>query len=610
MFPLNLIRKAGSLLRGSARPPQIIASVMLGTVAGFTAGANLWTVLFILAALVFNVNFFLFLAFWGVGEGIAFAVTPVTFNVGWVLLAVPPIAAVVRFLVNAPGTALLELERYVVLGGIPVALALGAGAGYLTSYLVQKLRRITEAAQQKSERWQRFKQRRVMRFLSWILFGKKVDPEDFSPRIIRRSGAIVLGVGVILIAAASIFVLPPAAEWGIETGLARVNGATVEVDEVDFAPFAGRMYLRGFQMANARDLDRNVWEFREMGASLNLAQLLRGRVVIDRAVVDRARLSARRETRAERWPTGKPPVEEKPAPEPPEEGEPLEKYLKEAEAIKKRIEQVQYYLDRLQSFRGKAERPTKEEAEQRADRWGYSNLTASYLVEDVPGFVLRDLQIRDMAVSENMSPLTCRMTGLSNNPRLLGAPLTAQVEQTDGAGYGRVELGYHKTVSSTNIRLTVRGIPAQKISGELAGDAPLDMQQGKLAVDCDGTMNAAGKVHLPFRITATGLKASAEEGERAGGVPAGLLARVLSSSDKISLTVVLDGPLRALRARVKMDELMAQLRQAAKEEARDAAEEKVLEMLEKQGGDKLPPDTRDRLRGLFGGGSEDREKDN
>ncbi|MEF8787998.1 MAG: hypothetical protein V5A84_02900, partial [Planctomycetota bacterium] len=148
MFPLNLIRKAGSLLRGSARPPQIIASVILGMVAGFTAGANLWTVLFILAALIFNVNFFLFLGFWAVGEGIAVLAAPVTFNVGWALLAVPPIRALVRFLVNAPVSALLELERYVVLGGIPVGIALGAGAGYLVSYLVDSLRRTMEAAQQ------------------------------------------------------------------------------------------------------------------------------------------------------------------------------------------------------------------------------------------------------------------------------------------------------------------------------------------------------------------------------------------------------------------------------------------------------------------------------
>lgn len=604
MFPLNVIRKLGSLLRGSARKPQIIASVTLGMTAGFVGGANLWTVLFILAALVFNVNFFLFLAFWAAGDGLALLAAPVTFNVGWALLAVPPIRWLVRFLVNAPVSALLELERYVVLGGIPVGIALGIGVGFLVHYLVDRLRRTMEAAQQKSEKWARFKERKVVRFLGWVLFGKKVDPEDFSPRIIRRSGAIVLGVGVVIIAVVGIFVVPPATEWGIENGMTRVNGATVEVDEVDFAPFAGRMYLRGFQMANARELEQNVCEFKEMGAKLSLPQLLRGRVVIDKAVVDRARVSAKRKTPAKRWPPGRPP-EEKPAPEPPEEGEPLERYLKKAEAIKKRIEQVQYYLEKLQSLRKDAEPATKKEAEKRADRLGYSNVKASYLVEEVPTFLVREIEIRDMVVSTGISPMTCRLERLSNNPRLLKAPLAMRVKQTEGEGQGDVEIAYHEEGGPMNVRFNVPDIPVQSVSDELAEGVSLNMQKGTLSVVCDGTVDAEGQANLPVRITAKGLTASpGEDGGDVGGLPAGVLTRVLNSSEQLGLTVVLYGPLRALRASVQMDELMAQLKDAAGQEARKALEGKAQDLMKEKGGDKVPEDVQNRLKGFFGGGGD------
>ena len=596
MFPLRLIRKAGRLLRGSARPPQIIASVTLGMVAGMVAGANLWTVLFILAALLFNVNFFLFLAFWAVGEGLALAIAPVTFNVGWALLAVPPIRGMVRFLVNAPGTALLELERYVVLGGIPIGVALGIGVGYLVTWMVQWLRRTMEAAQSKSEAWARFKQRRVVRFLAWVFFGRKVDPQDFSPRIIRRSGAAVLGVGAAVIVVTGIFVLPPAVEYGIENGMTRVNGATVEVDEVDFAPFAGRMYLRGFQMANARDLEQNACEFREMGATLSLPQLLRGRVVIDTAVVDRARLGAPRRTPAERWPRGRLPEEERPAPEPPQEGQPLEKYLKRAEAIKKRIEQVQYYLERLQSLRERAGRQTKKEAAERADRWGYSSLTASYLVEDVPRFLVREIQVRDMLVSGDMSPLTGTIQQLTNNPRLLDAPMSVRMQQTEGDGRGGVDIAYHEEGSPMRIQLDVPHIPVQSVSDELAEGVPLQMQKGTLSVSCDGTVDGQGQANLPFRIRATGLGSSSDDGGGAGG----LLSRMLKSGDALTLTVLLHGPLRALRASIQMDDLSGRLREAVQDEARD--------LLKEKGGDRVPDDIRNRLRGLFGGGDEEEQK--
>ncbi len=106
---------------------------------------------------------------------------------------------------------------------------------------------------------------------------------------------------------------------------------------VDVSLLRGRLYVRDFQMADAKNLDRNLLEFEEMGGRISFSDLLRKRLVLEEAQITRARLDTRRETPARRIEI---PEEEEPEEPPAPEGKTLEDYVQKAKQLRQRLEQV------------------------------------------------------------------------------------------------------------------------------------------------------------------------------------------------------------------------------------------------------------------------------
>lgn len=608
MFLFKLIRKTAKILRGSVGTTQTILAVTLGMIAGFAFGPNLTCIGAALLLLFLNANLGLFLVSLGVGKGIAALAAPVTFRIGTFLLSIPPVESIVRTLVNAPVTALLGLEKYTILGGLPVAIALGIVLGLVTAKIIGNFQRTLAALDEKSEKWKKLNQNIVVRTFKWILFGKKPKKPE-KPRLIRRGGVIAVVVGAVLFAVVGRFAMPPLMKAGVKYGMERFNRAEVNVEEVDVSLTKGTVRVRGLQMADAKNLDRNLVEFQEMNGKLSLSELLRKRVVLDEAVVTKARLDAKRKQRAYALPAPEEEVEEEVPPAP---GNPLEKYLEKARDIKERLKQIKYYLERLQDLRERRERKSQEDLEKKAEKFGYSQLTADYLIEKQPRFLARLLAVREIApLTDGMQPLSAEVRNISSDPALQKDPTTIDVEEANTGRKANIGLNYH-TGKPHDLDLRLPNLSLAGLGKQMGRNAPVQFQQGTASLECKGTFSDR-VMALPLKVVMKGMKAQAGEGgeENAMGMSPDLLAQALAAAEEISTTVLLSGRFSSPNVKIDASQLASSLKSALTKAGKD----QLSRMLQDKAGGLLGghegagKEVGDRLKGLLGGDSEKEDKE-
>ena len=125
MGPVKLIRGIGRILRGGADRRQVFLGCLLGVVIGMIPGFNGALVLAI--ALFFFLNANGLLAALGVllGKVLCLVLAPVTFNIGYVIIHKVGLEGFFRWAADTPVLALMDLDVYSLVGGLPVALVVG-----------------------------------------------------------------------------------------------------------------------------------------------------------------------------------------------------------------------------------------------------------------------------------------------------------------------------------------------------------------------------------------------------------------------------------------------------------------------------------------------------
>ncbi|GGX64857.1 TIGR03545 family protein [Saccharospirillum salsuginis] len=111
----------------------------------------------------------------------------------------------------------------------------------------------------------------------------------------RWSGLIGFAVILALVLVIGLFFLDNWAKSGLEAGGTRVNGAEVNVGDVDLTLSPVGFNIRNVQITNVQRPERNLFEIEQARLDINLAQLFLGRVNIDQLVVDGMRADTERE---------------------------------------------------------------------------------------------------------------------------------------------------------------------------------------------------------------------------------------------------------------------------------------------------------------------------
>ncbi len=125
---LTLRDKLVAALRGGGHPAGVALAVGLGLVAGFASGVNLTFALLLWLAIVLNVRSSVFVVTWAIGLALAIGGHSICHGVGYALLDELSLGELIAKLGDSPVVALLDWDRYALVGGVAIAIVLAVPA--------------------------------------------------------------------------------------------------------------------------------------------------------------------------------------------------------------------------------------------------------------------------------------------------------------------------------------------------------------------------------------------------------------------------------------------------------------------------------------------------
>ena len=196
------IRKLGKAVRGGVSPTQVFVGCFLGFLVGMIPGINLIVVMGLFLLFFLSVNRSLALLGIALGKALCLALAPVTFEVGYALVHQAGLEGFFRAAAGAPVLALMNLHVYCLAGGLPFAIVLGIVFGWLVTKAIVSVRLGIVEATKRSEKMERFSQKKIIRFFVWFVFGpKKADLQESveKKKPIVRKFAVVICVAVVAV---------------------------------------------------------------------------------------------------------------------------------------------------------------------------------------------------------------------------------------------------------------------------------------------------------------------------------------------------------------------------------------------------------------------------
>ena len=248
-----LTRKIGKILRGSATPFQLMAAAILGSllagIQGITHAPGLALTL-TLTLIVLNANLTIAVLVAILAKVVLAATLPISFALGAALVD-GPLEPLIRYLINAPGTAFFGFEYYTTTGALLITGLFGTGTGFALVKIVAVFRRTMARLDEGSDRFRELNNRKSVKLAKFILLGSSKVKKEYSELLennatgnpIRPLGLVFVAVVIAFIIFASMFADDVIIRAAIQAGLERANGATVDLEQADLDLKAGRLTL-------------------------------------------------------------------------------------------------------------------------------------------------------------------------------------------------------------------------------------------------------------------------------------------------------------------------------------------------------------------------------
>jgi uncharacterized protein (TIGR03546 family) len=604
------VRKFVAVFRGEVSPVLILLSVLFGFWFGLMPGWSGVHVALLVLALVLNIHIGLFALFAGLGRAICFAAAPVWFHVGrWAQDALQP---VYEYVGGLPVLGLTDFAVYAIAGGFLAGPVLGLVLGLLLARSVHIFRRTWLKLEENSDRFRQWQSNRWVRWLDWLLLGKRTEDVRTvlrrRARIIRVPGVIVAVVLVAVSAVGLYFVQGDRLQMLASDALTQANGAEVNLAEFALAPLAGRISARGLAVTDPARPSINRLSADELTADASLWNLLRGKLVMDDVTMRSVSFDAPRSSPGLVLPR-EPQTAATPEFKPEALGIPivgdeiakLETYFRRAEDLRDWLAEIKPWL------------PQREPAPPAApvpERY-LEYLTARAAVPPAPRFIVRKAVLGGVRIElEEFGPSTITCSNLSDAPAAAGLPLIVEIQSEQRATTLRINCRYDREAGGAEIAGRIEDLDLKRLQQSLSPRNPIAFDGGTATTDIAGSATRQW-IDLSLAIQTQGMRARA-----AAGV-FGLDQRVTNEAVRVlehvetRLRVV--GPLLAPRLVFDPPQLTEQFKQALVKAGKAELARQVDDLL----GDKVPGagkllddpvgGAQEALSGLLGG--QDKKKD-
>lgn len=630
------IRKFLRTLIGVATPAQILLACVLGSLLGFlpvTNGGTVMAVLLALLLLVLNANLFLAGLVAAATKILSILTAPLAFTLG-VFLIEGPTRPLAELLANGPVTAWLGFDSYLAVGGLTLGLIVGLALGFLVTILLQRLRRLLGGLEEGSAAFRAVMDRRLVKAAAWVLFGG-VPKGGFAAQARRkglpiRISGVVIAIGfVALLTVAGWMLADGAARRFLVAGLTRVNGATVEIEDLRIAWLEGRAEVRGLAVCDPEALERDLFAAESLAASLDLGAVLRRRLAIDLVSVSKARIDTPRRTpgrldAAESEEQEETSMDDASSPPVPDGGN-LEEYLRTAREWRDRLRQiarvVEDLADRIPAEGSGDGTATDPEAagpdfetwlRSQIDLHGYAGVRATHLLVESPRLLVR--RVEALGVRRGVAELPTYdvvVESFSTEPRLVAEAPSVGLTSSDDSVEAMLSLGGLAEIPGDNeFEVQVRRLPADRIVRQLVRRDDPPFSGGSIDARIAGTATLRPRIAIQAPLEVVLREATIRiRGEQ---------ATIPQLAVLIDVQGALGDPRITVNERALADSLRAAGAGALASRAEEEANSQVdrgLDNLERKTGIEVPEDLRrgigdaigGGLDGLFGGGSKKKD---
>ncbi|MDQ8180832.1 hypothetical protein [Pelagicoccus sp. SDUM812005] len=529
-------RKIGSLIRGKTTPFQIYAACLLGALIGFIPGfaqAPALMAFWILLLLVLNANLFLAGIVLLLSKLVLLVAMPAIFAVGRFLLE-GPTQGLFKALINAPVTAYSGLDYYVVAGGQLVALVLGLVLAFFLKRSITNYRKKMMAMSEDSARLKKYNEKTWVKVLKFLFLGKGRGKKSYEELLAVKLGnpiriwglAIVVVLGVLLglgFSKLSAPLLTSLAKSNLETA----NGATVDLEGVDLSLKEGKLEVLGLAMADAQNLDTNIFSSKRIVADVNTTDLLRKRFSIDNLVIEKAASGDARATPGEQ--IGPKPKTDKKLELP--EFDDLDSVLENADEWKERLAQAKRWLEQMTAGGEEAKEALswKEELNSRIRALGHANVKADFLTEGSPTLWIRRIEAKGIN-TPYFEGATLDLNGadLSTHPALAAAAPTVSLVANNDKFDARLSLAGASGTGTNDLKMQLKQVAVDPLAAKIKSDGNPPLSGGTMDIDLSGIIGTTDN-DLVAQVTFAGSTA------RIAGNPVSL--------DGVTLPLQIRGPL-------------------------------------------------------------------
>ena len=291
----NIYNKLMGIIFSRSTPSQLIIVTVLAYVFGFLPGFGNSPFLYLLIialVLVLRLNIGMFVLIALFSKIISYPLEFVSFHIGeWALNSF--LQPVFKAAVNTPLLAYSGFEYYLVTGAFILSLILGLVVGILIAGAYKKFVSKMANIQDSSEAYNKIANNLFVKIISKVVFGKNVSKVDWLEinNLKFRQPFRIWGVALVIIVVAIVSFSPNLLKTSmvsniIKQQLTKINGATVDYDNLDVSISDAKLNIDGLAAANPNDLNKDRFYAQSLSASIDVKGLLTKQISLDQVVIN------------------------------------------------------------------------------------------------------------------------------------------------------------------------------------------------------------------------------------------------------------------------------------------------------------------------------------